>query len=248
MKKLLACVLAAFLMLTCLTACDLLKKDEKVTCEKYANCAVFTLDYFEGSYSVELPRTGLGEGAIYYQVNLEHGRLTVNYKDAGFSNEEQKLAEFTADDKMPINGSGGYVEGDKIEISFGTLSPVKGEIIIAFNKDALKAVHGNLHLHEHSFIYETREDAHKKIYTCDCTNLEKRDFEVHYDENNDGECDECEYFIGISHEDHNWEYEVNETSHRQVFGCGCESPENFEAHYNNNGDNFCDACGYKMFD
>ena len=39
---------------------------------------------------------------------------------------------------------------------------------------------------------------------------------------------------------------MNETSHRQVFGCGCESPKNYEAHYNNDGDDLCDACGYDM--
>lgn len=141
MKKLLALILTVVLMFSCLTACDLFKKDEeKITCKKHENYAVFTLDYFEGSYSVELPRTGLGEGAIYYQANLEHGRLTVNYKDSGLIGTEQTLAELTADDEMPISGSGGYIEGDKVKIFFGTLSPVKGEIIIAFTEDALKSI------------------------------------------------------------------------------------------------------------
>ena len=246
MKRLLAFCLPVFLCLCCLTACDLFKKDEKIVCNQYENCTVFTLDYFEGSYSIELPRTNLGKGAIYYQANLEHGRLTVNYNDVVLINGEQKLEEFCADDEMPINGSGGYIEGDKIEISFGTLSPVKGEIIIAFTEEALNAVQGELKLHRHTYEYEIREDAHKKIYTCDCTNLEKRDFECHYDENVDGKCDECEYYVGIPHEDHNWGYDVNDTSHRQIFGCGCESPKNYEAHYNNDGDNSCDACGYDM--
>lgn len=248
MRKLLACFLTVVLFLACLTACDLFEKDKNVTCEKYENCAVFTFDDFpiRETTSFDLERTGLGEGAIYYQVNLEEGALSVKYKDKGLIHQEQPLGEFSADDEMPINGSCGYIEGDKITITFESYSLVSGEIIIAFTEGALKAVHKELQRHEHTFVYETREDAHNKIYTCDCTNLEKRDFEAHCDEDNNGECDECEYFVGVSHDDHNWGYDINETSHRQIFGCGCESPETYEDHYNDDGDNLCDACGYEM--
>ncbi len=249
MKKLLALCLTVILMFSCLTACDLFEKNKGVTLREYENCTVFNFDNFpvRETATFELSRTGLSEGAIYYQVNLEKGSLGISYKDNN-TEEHQSLGQFTADEKMPINSSGGHIKGDKIEISFGSLSPVSGEIIIAFTEDALKAVHKDIQLHKHTYEFETREDAHKKIYTCDCTNLEKRDFESHYDEDNNGECDECEYFIGVSHEDHNWGYDVNETSHRQIFGCGCESPETYESHYNNNGDNLCDACGYQMTD
>ena len=251
MKKLLACILTAVLTFPCLTACDIFERkpgyDESLKCERYDNCAVFTFDDFPNreTASFELARIGLGEGAIYYQVNLEEGTLSINYKDTVI-NVVQPLGEFSADDEMPTGGSEGYIEGNKITIAFESFSPVSGEIIIAFTEEALKAVHKDRQLHEHTCVYETREDAHKKIYTCDCTNLEKRDFERHYDENTDGKCDECEYYVGTPHEDHNLGYDVNETSHRQIFGCGCESPENYEAHYNNNGDDLCDACGYDM--
>ena len=194
MKKSLTCILIATFIFTCLTACNLLKKDEGVTCEKYENCFVFTFDDFpvRETVSFELERAGLGEGAIYYQVNLKKGALGISYKD-NVLNVAQSLGQFTADDEMPMNGSGGYIKGDKIEISFGTLSPVSGEIIIAFTEDALKAVHKELNRHEHTFMYEIREDAHKKIYTCDCDWLKERDFESHYDEDNDYLCDACGY-------------------------------------------------------
>lgn len=246
MKKLLVLCLTAVLCLCCLTACELFEKDKGVTVKKHENCAVFTFDDFplRETASFELERTDLGEGAIYYQVNLKQGALGISYKDS-IIGVHQSLGEFTADDEMPINGSGGYIEGDKIEISFGSLSPVSGEIIIAFTEDALKAVYKELNRHEHTFVYETRADAHKKIYTCDCTNLEYRDFEPHYDEDNNGECDECEYFVGISHEYHDYYYDTNEDSHMQVFTCGCVS-EGFEPHYNNDGDEFCDECGWNM--
>lgn len=247
MKKLLACFLAVVLMLSCFTACNLTNKIRGIDCQEYKNCAVISFDDFpiKKPATFELTREGLGEGVIYYQVNLIKGSLGISYKDKSMS-EHQSLGEFTADEEMPINGSGGRINGDKIEISFGALSPVSGQIIIAFTEDALIAVRKELKLHEHTFVYEMRDDAHRMIYTCDCDWLEERDFEHHYDEDNNGECDECEYFVGVSHEDHNWGYDVNETSHRQVFGCGCESPEAYEAHYNNNGDNLCDACGYEL--
>ena len=145
MKKLLVFILTAVLMLSCLTACDLSEEDKGVTIKEYENCAVFTFDNLpeRETATFELTRTGLGEGAIYYHINLERGSLGISYKDNVIS-VAQSLGQFTADDEMPINGSGGYIEGDKIEISFGTLSPVKGEIIIAFTEDALKAVHGSL--------------------------------------------------------------------------------------------------------
>ena len=133
MKKLLACVLTAVLMLSCNTACNLFKKNEGVTYKEYENYAVFTFENFpvRGTATFKLERTDLGEGAIYYQVNLKQGALGISYKDSVWS-EHQSLGNFSADDKMPINGSGGYVEGSKIEISFGALSPVIGEIIISF--------------------------------------------------------------------------------------------------------------------
>nr|MBQ8890132.1 hypothetical protein [Clostridia bacterium] len=191
MKRILALVLIITLCLFALVSCDLFPEKKRVSCKEYKNCAVFTLDYFEGSYSVELSRTGLGEGAIYYQINLEHGRLTVNYKDAGFIHSEQPLGDFTADDEMPIISSGGYIEGDKIEISFGTLSPVKGEIIIAFTEDALNDALESTQ-HEHTITYVSAGEAgHFENYTCGCPH--DHGAVPHYDEDIDLICDACGY-------------------------------------------------------
>ena len=152
MKKLLAFCLTVVLMLTCLTACDTFDSifggKSGVSKEYYENCAVFTFDDFKSRICITLDRTGLGEGTIYYQVNLEEGALSVKYFDVGLINENQLLSEFAADDEMPVAGSSGYVEGDEIAITFEAYSPVSGEIIIAFTEDALKAVRGNLQLHQ----------------------------------------------------------------------------------------------------
>ena len=164
----------------------------------------------------------------------------------GYDIATQPLSDFTADDEMPVNGSGGYIEGDIITVTFESLSPVCGEIIIAFTEDALRATNNDIQLHRHTYFYETLEDVHKLVYTCDCDWLETKKFEQHYDDDRDGNCDECRYYIGIQHEDHYWEYDVNESSHRQIFGCGCESPEEYEVHENHDGDDLCDACGYQI--
>ncbi len=201
MKKSLILVLTMALTLLCLTSCgvfDVIFGSEKgLTYKEYENCAVFTFDGFDGKTSVKLSRTGLDEGAIYYQASLTKGALDVKYKDSGYINEPSMLVELTANEQMSINGSGGYVEKAEIEISFEANSPVSGEIIIAFTEDSLKAIHKDKYLHEHTFEWETTDEAHKRIYTCDCENLGETYFEPHYDDNNDDCCDECGAECGI---------------------------------------------------
>ena len=198
MKKFSALCLTVVLFMCCLTACDIFERkpgyDESLKCERYENSAVFTFDDFPigETASFELERTGLGEGAIYYQVNLDEGTLSVNYKDTVI-NTLQPLGEFTAHDEMPINSSGGYVEGDKITIIFESSSPVSGEIIIAFTEDALKAVHGDLHLHKHTYSYTSAgEIGHYQYYTCGCPDTQEGTV-AHYDEDIDLICDACGY-------------------------------------------------------
>lgn len=242
MKKVLSLLLLTVLLLTCLASCN--EYEGKVKSDINENYAIITLDDFSGKHTFKVERTVQGEGMVYYQVSLTSGTLTASFYENSIIGNQPL---FTVDAGDTVNGSTGYLEGNgEIEFTIEADSSVSGEIIVAFSEDVLKAVHGELKYHKHTFVYEKREDAHKRIYTCDCTGLEKRDFESHYDEDNNGECDECEYFVGVSHEDHNWGYDVNETSHRQIFGCGCISPESYEDHYNNDGDNLCDACGYEM--
>lgn len=199
MKKSLILVLTVALTLLCLTSCsvfDVIFGSEKgLTYKEYENCAVFTFDGFDGKTSVKLSRTGLDEGAIYYQASLDKGALDVKYKDSGYINEPSMLAELTANEQMPINGSGGYVEKTEIEISFEANSPVSGEIIIAFTEDALKAIHKDKYLHEHT--YETYQDeiSHGWSYTCGC--MTPPNSAQHFDGDENGYCDECEYYVGI---------------------------------------------------
>ena len=246
MKKLLALFLTVVVMLSSLTACDLFKKDKGVTLKKYKNCVVFTFDDFsaEETATFELARTGLGEGTIYYQINLEEGALRIHYKDAGLIHKKQPLGEFTADDEMPINGSGGYIEGDKIIISFESDTPVSGEIIIAFSEDALKAIHGNLQLHEHTREMRSNEYAHWYVYTCGCETPENSAKHSDIDENYI--CDGCDYIMP-GHE-HIYEYHHDDIGHGWSYTCGCMTPPNFAQHFDGDGDGRCDenSCEYHM--
>ena len=188
MKKLLSCILILVLTLTCLTACDLFKKAEGITYEEYENCAVFTFDNFpEGTKaSFTLARTGLDEGAIHYQVNLEEGALSIQYKESGFIHKAQPLGEFTADDDIPINGAGGYVEGDKITITFESFSPVSGQIIIAFTTDALKD-----HLYYEHVYGEWHYD--ESQHWCECLCKGHILMGTHINNDSDSLCDVCGY-------------------------------------------------------
>jgi len=240
MKKSFLCILTAILILSCLTACNWFG-NKGVTLKEYENCAVFTFADFpkRKTASFTLSRTGLDEGAIYYQVNLEAGALRINYKDAGFVHSEQPLGEFSADDEMPVSGSGGYIEGDKITIIFDSDSPIIGEIIIAFTEDALKAVHGNLHLHTHTYSYTSAgKVGHFTTSTCGCPSEEGTT--PHYDENTDYRCDFCkcdmtEFADEWQHDEtHHWY--VSDDAAVYCYG----EHQNFDADLN------CDVCGYKM--
>ena len=245
MKKLLALCLTVVLMLTCLTACDTFNSifggKSGVSKEYYENCAVFTFDDFESRICITLDRTGLGEGTIYYQVNLEEGALSVKYLDVGFINENQPLSEFTADDEMPINGSGGYIEGDKIAITFEAFSSVKGEIIIAFTEDALKAVHKELQLHEHSFTYTSAgKVGHYATSTCGCPSEEGTT--PHYDGDTDYLCDYCKCDMTEFAD----EWLFDETHHWYV--SDDEAVYCYGEHENWDADLICDICRFKMFE
>lgn len=242
MKKALSLVLALITLLFCLTSCN--QYSGKIDRENKSNCIVIQFDNFCGTETMKAKREISGEGTFYYQANLTSGALSVScYVDS--VSGTQSL--FSAEAGEVLNGNAGYVERDgKIEFTFEADTPVSGEVIIAFSSEALEAVHKDKFLHEHTYRWETTEETHKRIYTCDCDYLGETNHEPHCDDDENGYCDECEYFVGIPHDEHNYEYDVNETSHRLIFGCGCESPKDYEAHYNNDGDDLCDACGYEM--
>lgn len=246
MKRLIPFILILILMLTSLTACNLFDKDKGVTCDKYENCAVFTFADFpeKETASFTLSRTCLGEGVIYYQVNLEKGALSINYKDAGLIHKEQRLGEFTADEEMPLGGSGGYIEGDEITITFASDSPVSGEIIIAFTEDALKAVHKDIQLHEHTREMRSNEYAHWYVYTCGCETPENSAKHSDIDENYI--CDGCDYVMP-GHE-HSYEYYHDDIGHGFSYTCGCKTPPNFAQHFDGDGNGRCDeiSCEYHM--
>lgn len=250
MKKILALALAVAALLCCLTSCDLFERktgyDESLKCERYENSAVFKFDGFPigETATFELTRTGLGEGAIYYQVKLEEGSLSIRYKDTGLIRVEQKLGEFKADDEMPVNSSGGYVEGDKITIVFESSSLVSGEIIIAFTEDALKAVHHDLHLHQHTYSYTSAgEIGHYQHYNCGCPDAQEGTV-AHYDEDNNYICDACGYVMP-EHE-HTYQNHQDENGHSWSYTCGCITPPNFAQHFDGNKNGKCDDCDYKM--
>lgn len=246
MKKLSVLCLTAVLILSCFTACDLLAKEKAVIYQEYENCAVFTFDDFSISESVSftIDRTGLGEGAIYYQIKLEEGSLSISYKDTGFIHQEQPLGEFAADDDMPVNGSGGYIEGDKIDVTFKAFSPVSGEIIIAFTEEALKAIHKDIQLHEHTREMRSNEYAHWYEYTCGCETPENSAKHSDVDENY--LCDGCDYVMP-GHE-HAYEYFHDDIGHGWSYTCGCKSPPNFAQHFDGDGNGRCDepSCEYHM--
>lgn len=46
---------------------------------------------------------------------------------------------------------------------------------------------------------------------------------------------------GLNHE-HTYEYAGNDYTHQRIYTCGCPTPDIAEMHYDNDGDELCDAC------
>ena len=149
MKKLLALLLVVALTF-CLCGCESLKGIVDSYFEKQEDCpnlekevfnhltgynySKFTLTNISEYVKVSVDREDLGEGAIYYTATLESGEVKVYYESSLSSDD---LFLFGAKAGEDIASSGGYVEGDRVEIAIEIVgdTPVNGVIEIWFDKD-----------------------------------------------------------------------------------------------------------------
>ena len=150
MKKAFFCFLSLAMLLSCLTGCsfslgsfsfgndpqviyDDISKLSGLSKEEGENYTVYTFNEFNGNgkQSFKMERTGLGDGPIYYSADLTEGSITVKY-DAGAFDPEMGLVVLSANDEMPVTGSGGYVSGDYTYIIFEISGTVSGEVTISF--------------------------------------------------------------------------------------------------------------------
>ena len=126
------------------------------------NCATFTLDGFDGKYSVKLDRQGLGEGEIYYRVTLSDGEVNVYY-DRGMLWDQELL--FHAKENESVVSKGGYLEGDSVTIVLEALTPATGTIEIDFEKPVEDRTEG--HSWNEGSIYTVPGDTRQeRVYTC----------------------------------------------------------------------------------
>ena len=142
MKKLITWCLILVLMFTSLTSCKFshsnpnnlyndISKFAGVEKEEYENYTIFKFDKFNGKSTSKIGRVGLEEGTIYFYANLTEGSVDIKY-DRGALYSEEPLVTLNASENMPIESSGGYVEGDEVYIIFNSTFPVSGEIVISF--------------------------------------------------------------------------------------------------------------------
>ena len=200
MKKVLIVLVSLLLIVPGISSCGTPDREPSdggsapvgITWETYENYAIFTFHEFngDGKHSFKLERYGLGEGEIYYYVDLSEGTVDIKY-DTGWQDKALDLVTASAEDKMPITGSGGYVEDSEVNIVFDISGPVSGEMFIAFVPEILEAIHKDIHLHEHTYRWEVTEGSHKRIYTCGCGGEAQREPDPHLDSDGDGYCDEC---------------------------------------------------------
>ncbi len=230
MKKLLAIIVTAALLLTILSACDLFVKG--VTVEQEEDRTVITFDNFEGKKTIPIPHDNPNDGTLYYSTALTDGSLKASY-DLGILWDTQDWFEASADSRGI--GPGHYIDSSvsKITVCFEADEPVTGEVIISF---------APIETHEHTYEWLTNETSHQKKYTCQCDTRELTEFHSDSDENKI--CDICGYVM--PEHQHTFVWGKDEISHCYSYTCGCPTPPNAALHSDNDSDGKCDKCEYEL--
>ena len=98
--------------------------------------------------------------------------------------------------------------------------------------------------HEHTWEYIQYETGHFKQFTCGCPS--PTIMVSHCDSDDNGICDECEYGMCSTPENHKRIVNWNSEEHWWVYNCECNLPKEKEAHYDNDGNARCDVCNDYM--
>ncbi len=117
-------------------------------------------------------------------------------------------------------------------------------LLFCFIFPCLVACNDNSHIHNYS---KTGKDEHYHWHYCPKDNeIEEGSKQVHYDNDNDGRCDECNYKIDNHVHDFS---RLDYDSIYHWYGCkDCPTADydTKEAHYDNDKNGECDICGYSM--
>ena len=100
--------------------------------------------------------------------------------------------------------------------------------------------------HEHTWEHIQYETGHFKQYTCGCPSPDI--LGEHYDNDNNGICDECGYECCLAPHKHHKIINRNVNEHWWVYSCNCALPKDTESHYDNDENNRCDLCDFYMAD
>lgn len=113
-------------------------------------------------------------------------------------------------------------------------------IVCAMLLASCELVHSTLNIGKHTYEYIQYEKGHFRQYTCGCPSPEIMG--EHYDFNEDGICDACDY--DLPEHEHKYIIYKDHTGHTWYYTCGCTTLPNFSQHYDENGDGVCDYCEY----
>ena len=102
--------------------------------------------------------------------------------------------------------------------------------------------------HTHTYSSEWEYDENNHWHAADCEHTEERSGEApHGDTDSDGECDECGYTLPHQHTYDTTRWERNDMEHWNPSSCGhTNEVGNKASHYDGDGNNLCDTCGYGM--
>lgn len=237
MKKLLALCLTVVLCLCCLTSCSLFthKKNQWFSEEKLTKCLVSDMPQLDCDYVKE------SDEIIY-------ANLTDNEKDDY------------------LNELYGYLKNKKFE-HLGTRGEIASSLSGAFTtyylEPATELSDYNIYSNTYKFVYSDgqismsseSEDFTFCILTVakyvDAQTLEygMREFEYNFSIslkfNSEAPLD-GRYTLKEEEHEHSYQNYQDENGHSWSYTCGCDTPPNFAQHFDRDGDEKCDDCGYVL--
>lgn len=235
MKKLLALCLTVFLLLVCLTSCSLFthKNNQWFSEEKLAKCLVSEMPQIDCDFVKE------NDEVIY-----------ANLTETEFDDYLNELFDYLKDFK--------YL-GTRGEEA----SSLSGAFVTYYLEPATELSEFKLYSNTYKFVYSDGEismssDKDSDDFTFCILTVTKYDSTqtVEYGISKfDYNCTvslkfNSEYPLGgkytLKEHEHTYQKYQDEIGHGWSYTCGCDTPPNFAQHFDSDGDQKCDDCGYDM--
>ena len=235
MKKILALCLTMFLLLTCLSSCSLFthKKNQGFSEEKLAKCLVSDMPQLDCDYVKE------SDKIIY-----------ANLTDSEFNDYLNGLYDYLKAKNFEHLGTRGE-EASSLSGAFVTyyLEPATELSEFKIYSDTYKFVYSDgkisMSSEDDDFTFCILTISHYESTQTVEYGIRKFDYNTEISLKFNSEYPLSGRYTLKEHE-HSYQKYQDEIGHGWSYTCGCDTPPNFAQHFDGDGDQECDDCGYDM--